>query len=500
MGSMHFKVPGLAEFDPRLPNTAYVSGFEGVPWAGRVHTSGDTLSLKRSIDESGKLQILWPTATRGPLQLSTASLRCDQPPYLLPRELARGSLDRLLQRHAEWSRWGIQPPGNFGQLVSRAKDLFIDSVLGEGDEAAAAAQASIEYELAASRLLCQTFSRTLLTNRNKNEGPLATLLGSRLPTHDPWTGAASSLLPMMNVAWVDAAWHNVRSKSGKLDVGRLEEQCNWAVDSQLRVFAGPLVSLRPDAMQEWFFLMDDFTAIVEAACSYAEEVVKRLRGRVDLWYACTGFNAVNSLNLSEEQVMTLAVSVLETVRRSDETVPVVFGVDMPFGEYLGRHADAISPLHFADAVLRSDLGLSGVVLDVTFGSWPHGTPMVDAIELSNLLDWWASALQVPLVLSVSGDIAEEPPSSDGEAIAGWKLPVPPLPHGAIQGLVRQSNCSQMYEMLSLALAKPAVRGVFWSQPDAATSPGNAAAALVRPGGEASNLLTGLTNLRRRNLM
>ncbi len=305
---------------------------------------------------------------------------------------------------------------------------------------------------------------------------------------------------MMNTAWVDASWHNVRQRSGKLDIERLEEQCAWAADRQMRVMAGPLISLQPHALQEWFYVADEFESIVEAACEYAEEIVKRLRGRVHLWYVASGFNSSNDLGLTEEQLIVLSLHILEAVRRGDSMTPVIFGVDMPFGEYLGKDEDSISPLHFADALLRSDLGLNGFALELNYGIWPNGTPWHDAIDLSNLLDLWSS-LGIPLVLSLSGELNKHQGVVDGryDPICNWKLPLPPSRPEELHGLVRQTYGSQMFETLALALAKPSVHGLFWNQPDMMTPPNYPGAGLIGANGNASDLLSGLTNLRRRHL-
>ncbi len=502
MGAINFYVPGLADFDEKLATTAHVVGIEGIPWAGKIRSIDNILGIQRSIDESGRTRVVWPTLTRGPIMLSTASLRCHETPYHLPRELARGCIDTFITRYSEWTRWGIQPPATINELMDQANRNFVDSVVSADNSPAASihAQHAIEYELAASRLLCQSYSRQLLANRLQQEGKMQSLIGARLPFHSSWTDKASMLEPMMNTAWIDASWHNVRQKSGKLDIERLEEQCSWAADHQMRVMAGPLISLQPHALQEWFYVAEDFEAIVSAACDYVEEIVKRLRGRVQLWYVASGFNSSNDLELSEEQIIILSLNILEAVRRSDSMTPIVFGVDMPFGEYLGQNDSAISPIHFADALLRSDLGLNGFAIELNYGVWPNGTPWHDAIDLSNLLDLWSS-LGIPMILSVSGELTKHQGAVDGRysPIANWKLPSPPARAEELHGLVRQSYGSQMFETLALALAKPIVHGVFWNQPDSLTSPNYPGAGLIDAKGNASDLLSGLTNLRKRHL-
>ncbi len=197
MGLIKFYVPGLADFDEKLSRTAHVVGIEGVPWAGEIRADDDVLSIQRAIDESGKTRIVWPTLTRGPIMLSTASLRCDEVPYLLPRELARGCIDTFSTRHSEWVRWGIQPSANISELIDSAYKSFVECV-ARGDNSTAAAisaQHAIEYELAASRLLCQSYSRQLLANRMRQEGKLQSLMGARLPFHGSWLSERIRLNP-----------------------------------------------------------------------------------------------------------------------------------------------------------------------------------------------------------------------------------------------------------------------------------------------------------------
>ena len=98
MGLMQFNVPLLDQFDPMVLGTTYVSGIEGVPWAGRILSTVDGFSIERAIDESGRLSIVWPNREYGASVLTTASLRCQSDPYWLPIELARGTLHRVRNR------------------------------------------------------------------------------------------------------------------------------------------------------------------------------------------------------------------------------------------------------------------------------------------------------------------------------------------------------------------------------------------------------------------
>ena len=95
MGDLRFKCSNTQNYDPRVWNTAYITGIEGIPWECHQQHSGDQFNIGREIDESGKLNIVWPTRTAGNLCLSTTTLRISDDTYSLVVELARGCVGKL---------------------------------------------------------------------------------------------------------------------------------------------------------------------------------------------------------------------------------------------------------------------------------------------------------------------------------------------------------------------------------------------------------------------
>ncbi len=101
---------------------------------------------------------------------------------------------------------------------------------------------------------------------------------------------------------------------------------------------------------------DDFEAFLEAVTQFAERTVTKFRGSVHLWNCAAGLNTPGPLEIDDEKAMRLAVGILQAVRRTDPNTPAIITFDQPFGEYLAKHGEGISPLHFADALVRSGLG------------------------------------------------------------------------------------------------------------------------------------------------
>ena len=186
-----------------------------------------------------------------------------------------------------------------------------------------------------------------------------------------------------------------------------------------------LVNLQAHAIPKWLYLFDDFDSLYDAVCKHAVQVVERYRGQVHLWSAAAGLNAPNTLGISDEQVLHLAVGVIQAVRRCDPKTPVVLTIDSPWAEYLGQKADGISPLHFADALIRADLGLSGLGLELNLNYWPGGSMPRDLIDVSDLIDHW-NILGLPLLAQISGPCyLQADPNSIAKSciVSNWAYPV-----------------------------------------------------------------------------
>ena len=113
------------------------------------------------------------------------------------------------------------------------------------------------------------------------------------------------------------------------------------------------------------------------------------------------------MSLQEEQVLQLAVRAIEICKQNDPDTPTIIRFDQPWGEYLRHGEFDLSPLHFADALVRSGLPLGGVGLEINVGYQPHGSGQRDRLDLARLLDLW-SCLGLPLHLLLTYPSAAQP--------------------------------------------------------------------------------------------
>ncbi len=182
---------------------------------------------------------------------------------------------------------------------------------------------------------------------------------------------------------------------------------------------------------------------------YVQRVVRRCDEAVDVWVCAGRLNVVGALKFSEEQRLRLAVATLETVRESSAArTPVVISFDQPWAEYLAEDDYDLSPLHFADALVRAELGVGGVALEMNLGYWPGGCLPRDLLAISRHLDRW-SLLGIPLIvyLTMPSSTDHDPQAVGQSQVIHRDGQTPSVP-AMDQGLASY--------LLPLLLSKPAV--------------------------------------------
>ncbi len=459
MGQFHFDVPDVArEFVSKsLWKDAYICGIEGVPWQSQSQFDGSRLTITRGIDSSGKLYIACPVEGMGYRTLSTCSLRPLDEAHLLLLELARGSCYRARLQSDVWQRAGLTLSERFNELLREGTDRFLDAAQRRADpagsaEASLAAIAILEQAIAD---LGESYAVQSIAFRKQREPQIGTLLaGTVVPPSPTGTSHHEAFCDAFNTASVRLSWANIETDSGRFDYDAAEHSIRFCASKGLRVIAGPLIDFRERLMPHWLYLLeDDFDAFLSSVTHFVEKTVLRFRGSVQLWNCAAGLNTPGPLRLDDEQVMRLAVGILQTVRRADPNTPAIISFDQPFGEYLAKHRDGISPLHFADALARSGLGMAGLGLDIRVNYLHDGTFPRSAVDFGQMIDRWAT-LGMPLLVQLS-------------VPGGRGIDVNAISPGEVLAMESQS-CEPAAEQLRIAgpmirtlLAKHIVHGVVW---------------------------------------
>ncbi len=499
MGQFHFDVPDTAhDFISRsLWNDAYICGIEGIPWQSRNQFDGSRLTISRGIDSSGKLFIACPLKGLGYRTLSTCSLRSlDDESYSLPLELARGSCFRARVQSDAWERSGLMLTEAFQTLLRDGTNQFLDAAQRRADparSAEAALQAILLLEKANAEL-GDCYAIQSIAYRKRGEPQIGTLLAaSVIPPSPVGSRDSEAFVAAFNSVAMRLNWADIETDSGRYDYEQAENAIRFCSSKGLRIIGGPLIDFRDRLMPHWLYLMeDDFEAFLGSVTQFVARTVEKFRGSIHLWNCAAGLNTPGPMEIDDEKAMRLAVGILQAVRRTDPNTPAIMSFDQPFGEYLAKHGEGISPLHFADALVRSGLGMAGIGLEFRVNYRNGATLPRSAVEFGQMIDRWAT-LGMPMLvqLSVPGGSG-----IDTKSIA---------PQDVLED--SESTIDLASEQLRIAgpmirtlLAKHIVHGVVWDGWSDAEPHVMSHSGLIDASGHGRPLLEYLTRVRREFLL
>ena len=318
--------------------------------------------------------------------------------------------------------------------------------------ACAAAESAIALALDAIDRLAGTYVDQVLELRHEQTAKLATILGTTLPAQTLSEPGTRVYTNTFNAAVVPLIWRSIEPVEGEFDWSVADRQFQWLKGKSLKVCSGPLIRLDDSAVPDWLYLWDDdFEALQSYVQGYITAAVNRYKGQVQVWHCAAGLNLPSGLQLLEEQKLRLAVLAIDAVRRADPRTPVIVSFDRPWGEYLQADEMDLPPYHFADALVRADLGLSGVGLEINLGYSPGGTLPRDVLELSRLIDRW-SGLGVPLLTFLTSP--SEPGVSPNAISKATTIS---------DQITGANQATTMRRWLTMLVAKQSVHGILWGQ-------------------------------------
>lgn len=453
MGVMRFTVPPDRIPAELLPQV-FVTGLDRVPWWVQTRQEGNQLLLERLVSDSGNLCVPWPVEGFGRLALSTATLLEREEPYALPLELARGKVAQVRNQLSEWEIQGLESSPELRQKLHEATQLFSRALSCQADLARSqrVAEASLQRAVEAAQLLTDCYREQALAVRHRAAERLPTLLGAHLGSSLPDDFTTEQCRTAFNAACVPLVWREIQPEEGRFDWSVSDKQMAWCRAKDLTVAAGPLLLLDDYNLPDWLHMYQgEFDTILEFASRFVELVVRRYRGSVSLWIGAGRINTADVLSLSEEEKVRLVARGVDVVHALDADRELLLSFDQPWGEYLTERMNDLPPLHFADALVRAGLGVSGLMLELNLGYVPAGSVPRDALEVSRLLDYW-SCLGTPLYVAVTVPSAARP-----DLLAQRRTAVM---EGESSVTTQES---WVREYLPLMLAKPFLKGILWNQ-------------------------------------
>ncbi len=458
MGLLKFRIPSPLP-EPRVADLrkSYVTGLDRTPSRLSVEVRKDLLLCQRGTTESGRLFAPWPVEGFGTPFIGTATLGERPEAYMLAVELARGKLNDVRNQLADWKQMGLRIAPELDRLMGQALRAFFKATTARDDPAAslASAQKSLSLASEASQALIEVYVGQVLQNRLAS-GKLPTQLAVCLegdPASAPW---APKIGPSFNAAQLQCTWKSLAPTEGKNRWEEIDAQLAWATRQKLAVQAGPLIDLRSGALPDWIWLWSgDFDAILGMAEEIVRQAVSRYRGKIPTWHLVHRPGTTDILGMSEEDQIRLTARLLQVARQADPSAQFVVGLDRPWAEWMASSSFQLGPLHLADYLVRAELGMAGVALEIAPGFSAPGSHLRDLMDFSRLLDLYA-LLNYPLYLTIAMPSAASADPQADPHVHVERDQWPGVPTEASQAAIAA-------RWIALAVAKPFVRSVSWRQ-------------------------------------
>ncbi|MGQ0633774.1 MAG: endo-1,4-beta-xylanase [Planctomycetaceae bacterium] len=491
MGVMRFLVhpPELLAAWPEV-HRAYFSGVDQSVWPTRIDTEGAIVVCRRQNSDSGRLNVAWPVAGFGRPMLATSSLPERDEPYLLAVELARGKIVQVRNQLAFWHAAGMSIPMEFATLHRDSHRLLAQAVAVQErpDVASALAQQAIVAAFEAAELLSRAYARQRLEMRHRQYPQLPTVLGCSMGDSLFDLDQQAGFLKAFGGAAIPLQWRHIEPIEGEYRWETYDTQVEWALANNLLIRGGPLIDLSPGGLPSWLGQWQhDYWNLQSFVCDFIETAVSRYVGRVRIWEVCARANAGGALAITEENRLTLVAKVLEVARQVDPEGQYLIRIDQPWGEYQARGQHKLSPLHFADALIRAGMELSAINLEIGVGYVPSGSPSRDLLDFSRLIDQW-TVLGLPLQVTLAFPSSVEADShvtTDLEVDPNfWRRPID-----------EQTQADWIDDYVPILLAKPSVIAVFWNHLSDAQPHRFPHAGLIRSDGTPKSSLGRFTALR-----
>jgi hypothetical protein len=456
---MKFRLPSDDQAE-RLADyrKAYITGLDRTPGRVGVELRNGMMTCVRETTESGRLFVPWPIEGQGTPIVGTATLAERPVPYVLAVELARGKLNDVRNQLADWTQMGLRSTPELERALSAAQHSFIQSAtsVDQPEPCVQAARSSLSWASKAGDLLMEAYIAQVFQSRLATTSKLPTHLGCVLDFDPSKLPAGLDWQRTLNACQLGVTWKQMAPTEGQYRWDLLDAQLAWARRKGLAIEGGPLIEFRKGALPDWLWLWEgDFDTINGLVADLVRSVVLRYRGRVPLWHVVHRPASGEILGLSEEEQVRIAARAVQVARQTDPGAQLTIGIDRPWAEWMGGSQFQLGPLHLCDYLLRAELGVSGVAVEIAPGYSAPGSHLRDLFEFSKLLDLY-SLLNVPLHIWMALPSASGPDSSADPEVRIERSQWPVEPSEAAQ-------TAWGAKWIALAVAKPFVRTVSWLQ-------------------------------------
>jgi hypothetical protein len=476
-----------------LQQACFAAGYDQTPSPTQVRIENRVLHLSREMNESGYLFLPWPVGPVGAMVTTTSTLRERPEPYNLMLELARGKFNQLRTQESEWREVGLQTPADFDHELNEVNHLFATAALNQPSaEADAAAFQVLNRSYQAADRLVRLYIEQMFATRLEEEGKLPTWFSARYLSA-PTDAYFGDYRRAFNAARIGLRWRDVEPSESNYSWGMLDQAVDSACAAGLPISIGPIIDLAPGMLPAWTEgWHGDLQTLAAFMGDFLETVIGRYRDRVRRWVVGAGFNHADGAGLSDDERLRLMQRLFEAALQIDPQLDLIVSVAQPWGDYLAHEDQTISPLSFADDLIRTGMKVSAVELEVRCGTSPRGSWSRDLLDTSRLIDMF-SLLGLPIEVLLSQPASSAPDFGARDHQEDLWAPAwrgGPTPEGQAEWGV---------SFAAMALCKPEVRAVTWDHWSDADPHLTPAGGLVTTGGAVNPLLARFEGLRTKFL-
>jgi hypothetical protein len=495
MGKMIFQLPaGLTEDAAReLERSCLAGGPDNMPQPTRTRLNGELLILTHNEDESSFLVAPWPLDSLGHLTGTSATLMERAAPYRLLLELARGKINQVRCQAADWRLGGLHIGPLLQNQIHEATMAFGHAVsVAATAEGTDKARHALHLAYQAAEQLTQAYVQQVFTIRHQRQPRLDATLACRLGPAVPAADPGEALLQTCNSLSLPLSWNTIERQEGEFQWEQWDVLLDWAERHGVEVTAGPLIDFSSVQLPAWLWHWErDVAGIAAYMCKFVELAVRKYRGRIRRWQLTAASNCAKILGLVEEELLGLTYRIFETARQIDPGLELIAGIAQPWGDYLGQEKGGHSPFLFTDTLIRSNLNLWALDVEIVMGVTPRGSYCRDALEVSRILDMYA-LLGLPLRVTLG-----YPSSPRPDALADPEMRIDAGRWH--EGFTPEVQGEWAAQFGALALCKPFVQSVLWTYPFDAEPHQFPHAGLLDAASQAKPALESLRNLRQAHL-
>lgn len=396
------------------------------------------LIINHSYKESLRIVVPWHVEDLGVFFLKTVSLPRSKNNYDLALEIARGTVGRLVDQTENWIAAGLQVDETIQQQIQRVKSNFQRATFSTEEIRYDLANQAIRGSIQLMGEISELFAELIFELRRNESQPKTSLLGCQL---DPKSGKLQKALEnIFNAGILQIPEYDQPSPRVKT---QLESLCGKLHQKGITSCTEPLFQLSE-------FRKQDFATIEDAEDNLLERgkrLLEQCGNEFKLIHPLAQVGLHENNGWSDQEQIHLAFELYSMIKNLQPQIPLLLGINQPFGESQTVFPLNKSPIQLADNLIRMDTPIAAFCLEFNLGYYPQGTWSRDLYAFNDLLDAWAH-FDFPLIiqLQIPGGVKKRSESEANEFEIAAAL---------------DSQANWIRQITLLSMAKHNVAGVFY---------------------------------------